>query len=298
MKREDWADLAHFAVVAELRSFTRAALAVGVSPSALSHAMRSLEARHGVRLLNRTTRSVAPTPAGEALLRRIAPALAEIRGATQALAEGRERPAGRVRISAHRTAAIHAILPRLPGFAAAFPEIELELAIEDGIVDIVAGGFDAGVRHGHKLDQDMISVRVGGAGRVVVAATPAYFRDHPAPLRPQEIVGHRCLNYRYVSSGQVARWDFLRAGEAMSLEAPGAFVANDVDLVLAAALAGLGLARLSMAQAAPHLASGALVEVLADWAPEIPANYLYYPGRRHVGPALRAFIDAVRDRTA
>lgn len=297
MRRDDWSALVTFAAIAEAGSLTKAAAALGVSPSALSHAMRSMEARLGVRLLNRSTRSIAPTEAGERLLARLQPAMAEVRGALADLDADRERPCGRLRISAHRTAATHAIVPYIARFTAAYPEVEIELVVDDGLVDIVAGRFDAGVRHAHILDQDMISVPIGGPQRVAVVASPVYFVAHPAPVvEPGDLHGHRCLNYRYTSSGLIHRWQFGRGSRNVTIDAPGGFVTNDVDILLEAALDGAGIACLSASQAARHLASGALVEILADWSPSIPGNYLYYPNRRHVSSALRAFIDTIRYR--
>ena len=283
-----------FAAIAEAGGFTPAARRLGVSPSALSHAMRGLETRLGVRLLNRTTRSVAPTEAGERLLTGLQPAMAGVAEALASLAEGRDRPAGRVRISAHRTAALHSLLPRMPAFMAAYPEVTVELAVEDGLVDIVAGRFDAGVRHVHVLEQDMISVRIDDGYRLVVAASPGYLAAQGTPGTPADLLGHRCLNYRYTSSGRTHRWAFERDGEALHIDTPAGFVSNDTDVLLAAAIGGCGVACLTEPQAAAAIASGALVGVLADWCPALPPNYLYYPGRQSVAPGLRAFINAVR----
>jgi DNA-binding transcriptional LysR family regulator len=294
MRSDNWGNLAMFAAIAETGSFTRAAHRLGVSPSALSHAMRALEARLKIRLLNRTTRSVAPTEAGEELLARLRPAFADVEGALAALEARRERPSGRVRVSAHRTAALQAILPRLPAFAAAYPDVAVEVVVQDGLVDIVKERFDAGVRLDGVLDADMISVRISDPFRVVYAASPAYLARAGVPEAPGDLVGHRCLNYRYTSSGALHRWRFERREESLVLEPPATFLSNDVDLLMEAAVAGLGVASLSVPQAASRLASGALVEVLAGWAPFVPANYLYYPGRRHVGTALRAFVEAMR----
>lgn len=294
MRRDTWNDLSAFAAIAEAGSFTEAARAIGVSPSALSHTMRGLEARLGVRLLNRTTRSVAPTAAGERLLQSLAPAIGALDDALATLDADRDRPAGRVRVSAHRTAAIHSILPRLPEFMAAYPEVVVELHVEDGLVDIVAGRFDAGVRHVHVLEQDMISVRIDDGYRLVVAASPAYLAARGTPAVPGDLLAHRCLNYRYTTSRATHRWQFERDGEQLHIDTPAGFVSNDTDVLLAAAIGGCGIACLAEPQASAALASGALVGVLADWCPVLPPNYLYYPGRRVVAPALRAFIEAMR----
>lgn len=294
MERDTWSDLSTFATIAHARSFTRAAAIIGVSPSALSHAMRGLEARLGIRLLNRTTRSVAPTEAGEQLLARLSPAIADLDAALGDLDARRDRPAGRVRVTAHRTAALHALMPRLPRFAADYPDVQVELAIQDGFVDIVAGGFDIGVRHEHVLEQDMVSVRLGAGDRVVFAASPAYFAQAGVPCAPQDLLAHRCLGYRYTSSGTMHPWRFERDGAALVLDPPCSLVSNDVDVLLHAAIDGLGIACLSAPQAEPHLATRALQAVLHDWCFALPPNYLYYPSRRQMSAGLRAFIDAMR----
>lgn len=296
MQRETWSDLAVFAAIAEAGGFSPAARRLGVSPSALSHAMRGLEARLGVRLLNRTTRSVAPTEAGERLLATLAPAMAGLEEVLATIDADRARPAGRVRISAHRTAALHTLLPRLPAFIAAYPDVTVELSVEDGLVDIVAGRFDAGVRHSHVLEQDMISVRIDDGYRLVVAASPEYLAQHGAPQTPADLLAHRCLNYRYTSSGRTHRWGFEKDGEALGIDTPAGLVSNDADVLLAAAIAGCGVACLSEPQAAAAIASGALVGLLADWCPVLPPNYIYYPGRQPVALGLRAFIEAMRVR--
>lgn len=292
MNRGEWANLAVFAAIADAGSFTNAGLALGVSASALSHAMRGLETRLGVRLLNRTTRSVAPTEAGELLLARLRPAMEDVAGALEALNAQRDRPSGRVRVSAHRGAAMQAILPQVAAFTDAYPEVIVELVIDDGLVDIVAERFDAGVRHQQRLEGDMISVRISDPQRVALIASPDYLARHPAPVVPQDLMRHRCLNYRYTSSGALHRWRFERGDEAFALDVTGPFVTNDIDVAMEAALRGVGIANVLEATATRHIAAGALV--LEEWYPLIPANSLYYSNRRHVGAALRAFIDAVR----
>ena len=295
MDRETWSSLAIFAAIVDAGSFTKAAGSLGVSPSALSHAMRKMEARLGVRLLNRTTRSVAPTEAGEQMLARLRPAMSDVEAALEGLNAQRDRPAGRVRISAHRTAAVHAVLPRMAQFAEDYPDIMVELVVEDALVDIVSDRFDAGIRHEQMLDQDMVAVRIGGPQRTVIAAAPRYFARFSAPDTPHDLQRHRCLNYRYTSSGSLHLWQFIRDGRPFAIEAPGAFTTNDVNVLVEAAVSGIGIACLSEPQAARHIASGALVPVLQDWCRTIPPNYLYYPSRRQVTAALRAFIAALRD---
>lgn len=294
MQRQTWTDLATFAAIADAGSFTRAAAALGVSPSALSHALRTLETRLGVRLLNRSTRSVAPTQAGERLLAQLRPALADLDGVLDGLEEDRTRTRGRVRVSAHWTAATFTIMPRLPRLAAEHPDVEVELAIEDGLVDIVARGFDVGVRHEHVLERDMISVRIDDPHPVVLAAAPAYLQGRDPPRAPSDLLTHRCLRYRMTSSGALHPWRFERGDRTATLDPPPAFVSNAPDTLLTAAIAGMGIAALSADHAAGPIADGRLTALLTDWNWTVPANYLYYANRRHMSGALRAFIDAMR----
>ncbi len=294
MRRETWNDLAVLAAVAEAGSFTGAGRALGVSPSAVSHALRGLEERLGMRLLNRSTRSVAPTQAGERLLAALRPAVASVEEAVASLEERRSRPVGRVRVTAHRPAALCTLLPRLPEFTRAYPEIEVEIWIEDGLVDIVASGFDAGIRNAHLLQPDMISVRIDDGIDFAYVASPTYLAEAGTPRVPSDLLGHRCVNYRLTSSKALRRWRFERAGESVLVDVPSQLVFNDFEAILRAALAGCGVARAIKEQARPHLASGDLVAVLPDWTPAGTPNFLYYAGRRNVPPALRAFIDAMR----
>lgn len=294
MRRETWTDLATFAAIADAGSFTRAAGQLGVSTSALSHALRALEKRLGVRLLERTTRRIAPTRAGEQLLEQLRPAIASLDAALDRIEAGRATPTGQLRIAANRTAAIHVIQPRLAAFAAICPDVQVELSIVDGPVDIVAAGFDAGVRY-DVLDANMVAVRIGAPQRMVVAAAPDYLARAGVPATPQDLLAHRCLVYRIAASGALQRWRFERAGQPLTLDPPPALVGNDAELILAAARGGLGVAVFSESQVAADLAAGSLVDLLADWCPQIPAHYLYYPARRPVGPALHAFVDVLRE---
>lgn len=294
MDRETWADAAIFASIAEAGSFTRAGVRFGVSASALSHRMRAMEARLGVRLLNRTTRSVKPTEAGERLLASLRPAIREVEEAVTALSAERERPAGRLRITTHRSAAFDLILPRLGAFAQVYPDIRVELVVDDGLADIVAQGFDAGIRRRPSLEQDMISVRLDDGVPLRLVASPAYLSAFGTPRTPHEALVHRCLSYRMPTAGSLYPWTFERDGETFGLEPPQSYLTNDIEVLCDMARAGLGLAWITAVQAAPHLASGALVSVLEEWAPHLPPNYLYYAGRRHLPPALRRFIDAMK----
>lgn len=299
MRRETWNDLAVLAAVAEAGSFTGAGRALGVSPSAISHALRGLEERLGMRLLNRSTRSVAPTQAGEQLLAALRPAVASVEEAVATLEQQRSRPAGRVRITAHRSAVLFTLLPRLPEFTRAYPEIEVEIWIEEGLVDIVAAGFDAGIRKSNVLRPDMISVRIdnGNGNGLTYVASPGYLAEAGTPRVPMDLLEHRCINHRLTSSKVFYPWRFERAGERLLVDVPGQLVFNDTEASLRAALAGCGIAVTIEEQARPYLTSGELVAVLPDWTPSEEPNFLYYAGRRNVPPALRAFIDAMRARS-
>ena len=294
MDREDWGSLAAFAVVAEERSFTRAAARLGVSPSALSHTMRRLEARLRIQLLARSTRSVSTTEAGERLLSRLGPAIEEISNAVEDLGRLLDRPSGRVRITASRTAARMVVAPVLPHFTQRYPEIIVEVVIEPGLTNIVERRFDAGIRLGESLEKDVVAVPVTGPLRMAAVGTPQYFASHPKPSTPQDLRKHRCINFRLPSAGTIYQWDFEKGGRKVEVGVDGPLVFDDEEMVLSAAQAGVGLAYLIEDQVASRLKSGALSRVLEDWCPPFPGFFLYYPGRRQVSPALAAFIDAIR----
>jgi DNA-binding transcriptional LysR family regulator len=298
MNRHTWSDLSIFAAIADAGSFTAAAKKLGVSASALSHSMRAMEERLGVRLLNRSTRSSAPTEAGERLLARLRPAMSDLEDVVLRLEECRDRPAGRVRISAHRTGAMLAIAPKLPAFAKKYPDVQVELAVEDGLVDIVAQGFDAGVRHEQVLENDMISVRISNAYKIVYVATPDYWRHATRPKTPHDLLAHRCTAYRLTSAGGVHRWRFIKGDHSVTIDPPAILISNDVDVVLRAAVSGMGVACLLESQVHPELEAGTLVPVLRDWSPRVAPNYLYYSGRRQMTPALRAFVEFMRLATS
>ncbi|WAS90735.1 LysR family transcriptional regulator [Nannocystis punicea] len=293
MRREDWPDLAVFVAVAEARSFTKAASRLGLSTSAISHAMTGLEERLGVRLLHRTTRSVAPTSAGEQLLATLVPAMDGVAAALDGLAELRDEPAGPVRLTVHRDAALRLLAPRLPELARKYPQVVLEIVADDTLADIVADRFDAGVRLGDMVDKDMVSVRVGPDERAAIVASPEYFERHPPPKTPQELRQHRAVNYRH-SSGVFYKWQLEQDGRALSVTMESALVTNEPRLLVEAAVAGVGLAYALASHVAAHVAAGALVPVLADWCPLLPGSFLYWPSRRHVTPALRAVIETLR----
>ena len=293
MRRGDLDDLAAFAAVARVRSFTRAAAELGLSPSALSHAMRSLEQRLGVRLLARTTRSVAPTAAGERLLRSLDPALAELARGLSALADWRGVPSGAIRLTTFGSAARMVLAPSLPDFLRAHPEISVEVIVEDRLVDLVAGGFDAGIRFGETVDRDMVAVPVGPALRTVVVGTPAYFATRPMPASPADLEAHNCVNYRLLGGGGLLPWEFEHEGRDIRFRPGGQLIVNDEVLAAATVRAGAGLGYMLEHDVAEEIADGRLIQVLDDWSPPFPGCYLYYPSRQ-VTPALRVLIDALR----
>jgi len=294
MDRDLWSGLAIFGEIVEAGSFAKAATRLGLSASALSHAMRVLEKKLDIRLLDRTTRSLAPTSAGEALLARLRPAMASVEEALGILDSARDHPTGRVRINAHRPAAVHLILPRLPALARDCPDVSVELVVNDGLVDIVAERFDCGVRHAEELQGDMISIRISDPVFLIFVASPQYLADHGRPESPDDLDRHRCVSYRHTTSGALHRWEFERDGTASSRAVPVNFVTNDADVMRDAALAGLGITCLIVEQASAHILSGDLVEVLPGWAPTLPPNHLYYPNRRQPTAAFRAFMTAMR----
>jgi DNA-binding transcriptional LysR family regulator len=295
MVREELGALAAFAVVAEERSFTRAAKRLEVSPSALSHAMRRLEEQIGVRLLSRTTRSVAPTEAGEALLASLRPALGDIRGALDRISGLRARPAGRLRLLVPRLATMSILAPKLGQFARDYPDVLLDVRTEDRHLDLVAAGFDAGVQLGEFIEKDMVAVRVSKDQRPAIVGAPAYFAAHPRPKTPKDLTAHRCINFRH-GTDEVYRWEFDKGKQSVVVSVSGPLIVDDVDLVVRAALDGVGLAFLGDDRAAPYVADGTLVRVLEDWCPPFPGFFLYYPSRRQQPAALTALIETLRLR--
>ena len=293
MQANDLTTLSAFLVVAEERSFTRAAKRLGVSPSAMSHSMRGLEERLGVRLLLRTTRSVAPTEAGEQLLARLRPALAEVGEALDQISGLRNKPAGRVRLLVPRLAVASVLAPKLGQFARDYPDILLDVTTDDSRMDIVAGGFDAGIHFGEYIEKDMIAVRVSPDHRPAIVGSPAYFESHPKPKSPRDLLQHQCINFRHGSAG-LYRWEFEKGKKSLSVAVNGPLIVDDVELVIRAALDGVGLAFLSEHQVVPHLDSGALVRVLETWCQPYPGFFLYYPSRRQQPAALSALINVLR----
>ena len=294
MKRDDLYDLAAFAVVAEHGSFTRAAAELGMSQSALSHALKALEERLGVRLLSRTTRSVSTTEAGETLLRSLRPALDEISSGVNAVGALRGKPSGTVRVTATKHAVSSVVMPVLPRFLASHPDIRLDVIVDDNLTDIVADRIDAGIRFGDIVEKDMIAVRIGPDIRMAVVGAPSYFADHPVPKTPRDLAGHRCINYRHVRTGGLYAWDFEEKGRPFEVRVEGPLVFNNADLTREAALAGQGIAYVYADEVAADIRAGRLKRILEKWCPIFPGYYLYHPSRRQTPPALAALIGALR----
>ncbi len=291
MKR-DLEELSTFAVVAQERSFTRAAARLGVSQSALSHSMRGLERRLGLQLLARTTRSVSPTAAGAALLQEVVPALERIQSALAEARMQRESPAGRIRLIIPRTAAQMVLLPRLAQFCRAYPEIVLEVTSSNDPVDLVAGEYDAGVQLGEFIQREMIAVRVSNEMRLVVVAAPEYFESHPIPRRPQDLKDHPCLGFRF--SRSLYRWEFQKGRKSVTVSPQGPVSFDDPGLVIQAVLQGVGIGTSLQENVAHLIAEGRLVQVLQDWCPLFPGYFLYYPSRKNQPAALAALIETLR----
>ena len=296
MPRHDVNDLIAFLAVARERSFTRAAARLGVSQSALSHTMRALEERLGVRLLTRTTRSVAPTEAGERLLQGIGPRFEEIEAELTALNALREKPAGTIRINAGEHAAETILWPALEKFLPRYPDIRVELTVDNGLANIVAERFDAGVRLGEQLAKDMIAVRIAPDFRMVVVGAPSYFKRRDRPKRPQDLTQHACINIRLPTHGGIYAWEFEKRGRPIKVRVDGQLVFNSTALRIKAASAGLGLAYIAEDQVQAQLARGQLVQVLDDWCAPFPGYHLYYPSRRQSSPAFALLVDALRYR--
>ena len=296
MARDELEDLTAFVAVAQERSFTRAAAKLGVSPSALSHAMRTLETRLGLLLLSRTTRSVAPTEAGARLLQTLAPRLEEIAGELAALRELRDEPAGTIRITTTDYAADAILWPRLAGVLRDYPALRIELSIAYGLVDIVAEGFDIGVRGGDQVAKDMIAVRIAPDARFAIVGAPAYLATRPAPTRPQDLLQHNCINLRLPTRGGLYAWELKKGRRAMQVRVEGQVVVNSTYQKLRAALDGAGLAFIPADLAAPHVAAGKLRWVLEDWSPTFPGLHIFYPSRREHSRALAVVVEALRHR--
>ena len=296
MAHRDFNDLLAFVLVAREGSFTRAAAQLGVSQSALSHTIRGLESRLGLRLLTRTTRSVSPTEAGERLLQTVGPRLDEIEEEVSALSELRDKPAGTIRITTAEHAAHSVLWPKLAKFLPNYPDIKVEINIDYTMTDIVAQRFDAGVRLGDQVAKDMIAVRIGPDLRIAVVGSPAYFAQRPPPETPKDLTAHNCINLRLPTHGQLLLWDFEKSGQALNVRPEGQLVFNSSSAILRAALEGFGLAFVPEDMAEPHLGKRRLMRVLEDWCQPYPGYHLYYPSRRQNSPAFRLVVEALRYR--
>jgi DNA-binding transcriptional LysR family regulator len=289
-------DLAAFAAVAREKSFTRAAAKLRVSPSALSQTIRNLEERLGLRLLTRTTRSVSCTEAGQRLLRTVAPRLEEIEHEIAALSELRDKPAGTLRITAGEHPAISVLQPALRKLLPDYPDIRVEIVIDYGLTDIVAEGYDAGVRMGEQVAKDMIAVRIGPEMRMAIVGSPKYFERYRHPQSPQDLAAHNCINVRLPTYGGLFTWGLEQDGRDVKVRADGQLVFNSLSMRMLSALDGLGLAYVPEDHALPYIADGRLIRVLEDWCPYFPGYHLYYPSRRHPSPALTLLLDVLRYR--
>jgi DNA-binding transcriptional LysR family regulator len=296
MPRTDLNDIVAFLAVARQRSFTRAAAQLGVSQSALSQTVRGLEARLGLRLLTRTTRSVAPTEAGERLLRAAGPRLEEIDAELAALSDLREKPSGTIRITAHDHALRTVLWPGLARLLPDYPDIKVEIVIDYGLTDVVAERYDAGIRAGEMVAKDMVAVRIGPDMRSAVVGAPSYFAKRTRPKAPQDLTAHSCINLRLPTYGGLYAWEFEKAGRELRVRVDGQFVFNGTGPMLDAALAGFGLAYLPEDQVQGYIADGRLVRVLADWCEPYAGYHLYYPSRRQPTPAFSLLVDALRYR--
>ena len=286
--------LSAFAVVADERSFTKAAVRLGVSRSAVSHLMQALEERLGVRLLARTTRTVAPTEAGERLLAQLRPALQGIAAAVNDVGRLRAKPAGTVRLIAPAMVLATVLAPKLKKFARDYPDVVLDVTSADDRGDLVAGRFDAGIHLGEFLKRDMVAVKVTREQRAAIVAAPTYFDSHPKPKIPRDLTAHRCLCYRMGADGPVYRWEFEKRGKPVTVSVSGPLIVTDVEFMIRAALDGVGLAFTLEEYVAPHVARGELIRVLEDWCPPFDGYFLYYPSRRHQPPALQALVETLR----
>ncbi|KJC58087.1 LysR family transcriptional regulator [Bradyrhizobium sp. LTSPM299] len=296
MPRHDINDLIAFLAVARERSFTRAAARLGVSQSALSHTVRALEERLGVRLLTRTTRSVAPTEAGQRLLQGVGPRLEEIEAELVALGELRDKPAGSIRITSGEHAAETILWPALADFLPRYPDIKVELTVDEALTDIVAERYDAGVRLGEQVAKDMIAVRIAPDFRMIVVGAPSYFRRRERPKQPQDLTQHACINIRMRTHGNIYAWEFEKRGRAIKVRVDGQVVFNSGALRIKAVMAGFGLGYVPEDRVRPQLAKGQLIQVLDDWCAPFPGYHLYYPSRRQSSPAFALLVQALRYR--
>ncbi|NIJ67373.1 DNA-binding transcriptional LysR family regulator [Sphingomonas leidyi] len=296
MARTDLNQLIWFQAVAEERSFTKAAAKLGVAQSTLSHAIKQLEARMGIRLLTRTTRNVATTEAGERLLQTLAPRIAEIEEEIAALTALRDKPSGSIRLTLSDHALESVVWPKLKPVLSVYPDISVELLLDSSFRNIVEEGYDAGVRLGESVEQDMIAVRIGPDWRLVAVASPDYFVAREKPQHPRELVGHVCINMRHETSGGLYAWEFEKDGKELRVRVDGQLAFNNSYAMIDAAASGYGIAYVPESIVERHIASGELVQVLDDWSPFFDGYFLYYPSRRQNLPAFQVIVDALRHR--
>lgn len=297
MHRNEFGDLAAFIAVAEERSFTRAAARIGTSQSALSYTVRRLEERLGIRLLTRTTRNISVTEAGAKLLAKLKPAFDEIRLSLEALDELREKPAGTIRITSTRSAADLILMPVVQKLLTEYPDLHVEISVDQKLTDIAREGFDAGVRLGEQVEKDMVAVRISPDLEMIVAGSPAYFERYEKPKSPHELTSHNCINLRLPTKGGLYSWEFEKGGRPLNVRVDGQFTCNDVPMNINAAINGLGLVCLPSDTLQDALADGRLIRVLNDWCPAFPGYHLYYPSRRQNSPAFNILVEALRWRS-
>ncbi|MBX9448113.1 LysR family transcriptional regulator [Dickeya chrysanthemi] len=297
MRRDEIADLTAFVVVAEERSFTKAALRLGMAQSALSQIVRRVEERVGLRLLSRTTRSVAPTEAGERLLAKLGPMLHDLDTVISSLGELRDRPSGTIRITTVEHAAKTILMPALKPLLADSPDIHIEVSVDHALVDVVAHKFDAGIRLGGGIDKDMIAMRIGPDIPMAIVASPAYLARRPAPKTPTELLDHSVINFRLPTSGTLIGWPLMRDGQEISVRCEGQLVVNTIDLLIDAVLDGHGLAWIHKDQVQRFIDNGSLIQVLSQFTLDIPGYHLYYPNRRHHSSAFSLFVETLRYRS-
>ncbi|SFJ90058.1 DNA-binding transcriptional regulator, LysR family [Bosea sp. OK403] len=294
MAREDFNDLIWFLAVAEERSFTRAAAKLGITQSTLSHTIKRLETRMGIRLLTRTTRSVAPTDAGERLKQSLAPRVAEVEAEIAALMAYRDKPAGTIRLTLSDHGLESVVWPKLRPVLGAYPDIKLEFSIDNGLRNIVEDGFDAGIRLGESVEKDMIAVRIGPDWRLVAVASPNYLATHPRPVHPHDLIGHDCINMRQARAGGLYAWEFEKDGQELRVRVDGQLTFNASYAMVDAVVNGYGIAYLPEDLVDRHIAAGDLVVLLDEWSPRFPGYYIYYPSRRQSLPAFKIIVDALR----
>jgi DNA-binding transcriptional LysR family regulator len=298
MRGSEFSELRAFTSIVQQHSFVRAAAQLGVSPSSLSQTLRGLEERLGVRLLNRTTRSVAPTEAGSRLFERLAPTFSELEAAVAEVDRFRGKAAGVLRINSARPVGISLLGPLIGRFLAAHPEIVLDIVLDDALTDIVASRFDAGIRLGECLERDMVALKLSPPLQMAAVATPAYFARHGVPETPRDLHRHSCINWRRPTDGNIYRWEFVKGGRQLEVSVTGPLIVTDIELARRAALDGVGIAYLFDEQVEPWLARGALQRVLEAWSPRFPGFYLYYPSRRQPPAPLVAFVEFLRSELA